>query len=332
MNIALRTHLASGKAADSNGQHEEGDTSTDFASDVLAGLTAEPKTLPCKYLYDEAGSKIFEQICELDDYYLTRTEAEIFAANLASIAAAMGPQVSMIEPGAGNCEKAQPLLAEMENPCAYIPIDISPEILLAAESRIEAALPELEVTPVVGDFTAPETWGDIPAGSRKVIFFPGSTIGNFTREQARELLTSFAGRLGKGDAILIGVDLVKDSVVLERAYHDDQHITEAFNKNLLRRINRELDGDFDLDAFAHRAFYHPLRQRVEMHLVSLRAQRVTVAGVSIQFEEGETIHTENSHKYTMESLDSLLAHAGFEPRKFWTDTNNQYVLRYAEII
>lgn len=332
MNIALQTLLASGKAASRGRQHDTSNHPDEFLSDVIAGLSTEQKTLPCKYLYDEAGSQIFEQICELEDYYLTRTEAEIFASNLDAIAQTLGSNVSMIEPGAGNCEKAQPLLAAMENPEAYIPIDISPEILLAAESRIEAALPGLAVTPVVGDFTAPDTWGEKLTGTRQVIFFPGSTIGNFSQEQARGLLQSFAQRLSAGDAILLGVDLVKDSIVLERAYHDDQHITEAFNKNLLRRINRELDGDFDLDAFAHRAFYHPLKQRVEMHLVSLKSQQVTVAGVPFAFEEGETIHTESSHKYTLKSLESLLAQAGFQPRRYWTDINKHYALCYAEII
>ena len=332
MNIALQTLVTSGKAADRGNQQENSDLSTEFLADVVAGLSAEQKTLPCKYLYDEAGSQIFEQICELEDYYLTRTEAEIFATNLEAIAQTLGPNVSIIEPGAGNCEKAQPLLAAMENPEAYIPIDISPEILLAAESRIEQALPGLAVSPVVGDFTAPDTWGEKLTGARQVIFFPGSTIGNFGQEQARSLLQSFATRLASGDAILLGVDLVKDSIVLERAYHDDQHSTEAFNKNLLRRINRELGGDFDLEAFAHRAFYHPLKQRVEMHLVSLRSQQVTIAGVTFTFEEGETIHTENSHKYTMKSLESLLAHAGFQPRRYWTDTNKHYALCYAEIL
>jgi len=331
LNIAVQTPVASGKPASSFDQQEEGGAASTFSADIIAGLSAPQKSLPCKYLYDETGSKIFEQICELDDYYLTRTEAEIFSRHLQAIAETLGPDVTMIEPGAGNCEKAQPLLAVMDSPRAYIPIDISPEILLAAESRIESLLPGLQVTPIVGDFTAPDTWGEKIAAANQVIFFPGSTIGNFTREQAKNLLGNFAKRLSGGDALLLGVDLVKDSVILERAYHDDQHVTEAFNKNLLQRINRELGADFDLDAFAHRAFYHPLRQRVEMHLVSLKPQRVSIAGVTVQFEEGETIHTENSHKYTLQSLESMLTHAGFESRQYWTDNNKHYALCYAEI-
>ena len=332
MNIAMRTLKASGNASLSTDPEENGHSEavSEFSRDVIRGLTSPRKTLPCKYLYDEAGSLIFEQICELDDYYLTRTESEIFSKNLPAIAEALGQDVTMIEPGAGNCEKAQPLLAIMDTPRCYIPIDISPEILLAAESRIETALPGLQVQPVIGDFTMPESLGEKTAENKEVIFFPGSTIGNFTWEQARTLLQGFGSRLSAGDGLLLGVDLVKDSVILERAYHDDQHVTEAFNKNLLQRINRELNGDFDLDAFAHKAFYHPLRQRVEMHLVSLKSQRVNIDGVQIDFEEGETIHTENSHKYTLETLETLLADAGFHPQQYWTDKNKHYALCYAD--
>lgn len=304
----------------------------EFMHDVIAGLTARQKNLPCKYLYDEAGSRIFEQICELDDYYLTRTEAEIFSQQLPAIAAALGSHTILIEPGAGNCEKAQPLLAMMDAPSGYIPIDISPEILLSAQSRLEAELPGIEILPIVGDFTDPGIWSTLNTEStRRVIFFPGSTIGNFTREQARDLLTGFANHLEAGDGLLLGVDLVKDSVVLERAYHDSEHVTEAFNKNLLHRINAELNGNFNPETFAHRAFYHPLKQRVEMHLVSLKSQQVEVAGVSIALREGETIHTENSHKYTLESLAILFNAAGFQLKRSWTDTNNHYAICYAEI-
>ncbi|MFD1216657.1 L-histidine N(alpha)-methyltransferase [Microbulbifer celer] len=331
MNIALQTPPVSAKENPSSVGPEEGTPPNEFTKDVIAGLTAPQKTLPCKYLYDEAGSRIFEQICELEDYYLTRTEAEIFSSHLPDIAKELGTGVTLIEPGAGNCEKAEPLLAIMESPEAYIPIDISPEILLGARARFEASQPELLVRPVIGDFTQMDRWGDEEPGNRQVVFFPGSTIGNFTHQQAQNLLQHFAAQMAPGDGLLLGVDLVKDSVVLERAYHDDRHVTEAFNKNLLRRINRELGADFDLDAFSHRAFYHPLRQRVEMHLVSLKDQQVRVADLSIPFLEGESIHTENSHKYTLESLASLLNKAGFQQKHYWTDTNNHYVICYAEI-
>lgn len=303
-----------------------------FERDVLAGLSAPQKTLPCKYLYDETGSKLFEAICDLDDYYLTRTEAAIFAQTLEEMAAVLGNETVLIEPGAGNCVKAEPLLAAMSNPSAYYPLDISPEILLAAQQRIQQRLPNLEVVPIIGDFTGNEVWDRLPESSaRKVIFFPGSTIGNFSPAQAHDLLERFAGHLTPGDGLLLGADLVKDSVVLERAYHDSNHITEAFNKNLLTRINSELNGNFNSNAFAHRAFYHNLRQRVEMHLVSLVEQQVSVAGRDFHFAEGETIHTENSHKYTLSGLQTLLWDTGFSPKKYWTDNKQHYAIYYAQV-
>mgnify|MGYP000135602898 CR=1 FL=1 len=307
--------------------------SSPFARDVLKGLGMQQKTLPCKYLYDETGSKIFEQICDLDDYYLTRTEADIFADNIPQMAAVLRPEAALIEPGAGNCEKAQPLLAAMQEPHGYFPMDISSEILLAAQSRIEAAIPGLRVTPMVSDFADIDAWQPLKdttqSAAQRVIFFPGSTIGNFTPVQAQHLMDLFASILQPGDGLLLGADLVKDSVVLERAYCDSEHVTEAFNKNLLARINAELQADFDLDNFAHRAFYHGLRQRVEMHLVSLKEQSVRVAGQQIQFREGETIHTENSHKYTHQRLEQLFAGANFHPVQYWTDTDNHYAVYYA---
>lgn len=315
-------------------QLREEDRETEgFRQDVLAGLQRKQKTLPCKYLYDETGSQLFEQICELDDYYLTRTEAAIFAQYLPAMAARIGPGALLLEPGAGNCEKAQPILEQLVTPAGYLPIDISPEILLAAKQRLEKALPELIVLAAIGDFTQDEVWKSVawPVAQRHVVFFPGSTIGNFDPAQARSLLQFFAAQLQSGDGLLIGTDLAKDSVILERAYHDSEHITEAFNKNLLVRINSELHADFDPSLFAHRAFYHPLRQRVEMHLVSLRQQTVSVAGVRIEFREGETIHTENSHKYSLDGFRQLLEETGFTSVDVWTDTEQRYAIHYAQV-
>ncbi|WP_323844383.1 L-histidine N(alpha)-methyltransferase [Microbulbifer magnicolonia] len=299
---------------------------------MLDGLSGKQKTLPCKYLYDETGSRLFERICELDDYYLTRTEAAIFAEHIADMAEYIGPQALIVEPGAGNCEKVEPLLEKLAAPRGYFPIDISPEILLAAQSRINARLPDLEVRASVGDFTQADAWqplGDLPA-HRKVVFFPGSTIGNFVPLQAEALLELFASNLDCGDGLLIGTDLVKDSVVLERAYCDSEHVTEEFNKNILARINTELSADFELSHFAHRAFYHPLRQRVEMHLVSLTKQCVNLAGTRLDFAEGETIHTENSHKYTLDGFSDLLRRTGFTPIKYWTDRKQHYAIHFAQ--
>lgn len=312
---------------------EERQENDQFRRDVLEGLQQSQKTLPCKYLYDEAGSRLFEQICELKDYYLTRTETEIFKACLQDMAQYIGPGAAIVEPGAGNCEKVRPLLDVLDTPSAYIPMDISPEILLAAKTDIESRLPQLAVKAAVGDFTQPAVWRDVAecSANKRVIFFPGSTIGNFDPQQARALLAYFAAQLSSGDGLLIGTDLVKDSVVLERAYHDSDHVTADFNKNILTRINNELWADFDLSLFAHRAFYHPLRQRVEMHLVSLMPHSVTVAGEEITFGEGETIHTENSHKYTLEGFGGLLQETGFAPIKYWSDAQCHYAIHYAQI-
>ena len=305
----------------------------EFRHDVISGLSTEQKTLPCKYLYDETGSRLFEKICELHDYYVTRTEAGIFSKHLQDMAAQIGPDALVIEPGAGNCEKVRPLLEALESPAAYIPIDISPEILLEAKAAIQKRLPRLRVEEAVGDFAGSDVWEVLPQQDqrKRVIFFPGSTIGNFDPAQARELLLDFASHLKPGDGLLIGTDLDKDPVILERAYHDSEQVTAAFNKNLLVRINSELQADFNPDLFAHRAFYHPLRQRVEMHLVSLKDQSVSVAGKKIRFREGETIHTENSHKYTVEGFRQLLGETGFRAVKCWTDRDQHYAIHYAQV-
>lgn len=321
MNMALAQRL--------DAQPEIGE----FLRDVLEGLSGQQKTLPCKYLYDETGSRLFEQICELDDYYLTRTEATILEENLGEMATCIGPEALIVEPGAGNCEKIQPLLEELESPSGYMPIDISPEILLAARDAINERLPQIQVHATVGDFTQHSAWHALEnnGGDKRVIFFPGSTIGNFNPEQARALLRNFSSHLEAGDGLLIGTDLVKDSVILERAYCDSEHVTEAFNKNLLVRINGELAGDFDPNLFAHRAFYHPLRQRVEMHLVSLKDQAVHIAGETIRFKEGETIHTENSHKYSLDDFRNLLTETGYIPQKHWCDGQRHYAIHYARV-
>ncbi|KUJ84743.1 L-histidine N(alpha)-methyltransferase [Microbulbifer flavimaris] len=304
-----------------------------FLRDVIDGLSRPQKTLPCKYLYDEAGSQLFEEICELKDYYVTRTEAGIFAHSIKEMAEAIGPGALIIEPGAGNCEKVEPLLTQLDSPAGYMPMDISPEILLSARRRIQARLPGLKIHAGIGDFTKEMVWDELPAleAHRRVIFFPGSTIGNFDPEQASTLLHRFASRLGQGDAVLIGTDLDKDPIVLERAYNDSEQVTARFNKNLLSRINVELDADFDLSRFSHRSFYHPLRRRVEMHLVSLAAQTVRVSGEDFHFREGETIHTENSHKYTLSGFEKLLRKAGFSPLRHWSDSSDYYAIHFAEV-
>ncbi|MFA0812131.1 L-histidine N(alpha)-methyltransferase [Microbulbifer epialgicus] len=322
------------KAALSSIVPEQQQQDSEFLKDVLEGLGGKIKTLPCKYLYDELGSRLFEDICEVEDYYLTRTEADIFSKNLKDIAFTIGPEALMIEPGAGNCEKVEALLAVLESPKGYYPIDISSEILFQAERRIKRNLPGMQVWSQVGDFTQPDVWDKLAriSSRKRVVFFPGSTIGNFELDKAEQLLELFAANLGVGDGLLIGTDLVKDSVRLERAYHDSEHVTEKFNKNILNRINAELGADFDHTLFAHRSFYHQLRQRVEMHLVCLKNHSVSVAGSQVDFLEGETIHTENSHKYSINGFSKLLSKGGFAPICHWKDSAKSYAIHYAQVV
>lgn len=311
----------------------------EFLQDVLAGLRKRKKSLPCKYFYDKNGSEIFEKICELEEYYLTRTEEHIISSNLDDIAASIGPGAVILEPGAGNCTKVLRILAALESPVSYIPIDISPEILMSAKSIITERFPDLAIQPVVGDFTQSDFWVSLRKNmsilsreaKRRVIFFPGSTIGNFSPDKAIELLKKFNDELSFADGLLISTDLVKDSVILHRAYHDSEHLTECFNKNLLLRINSQLDGDFEVDKFSHQAFYHEKKHRIEMHLVSLMDQQVCIAGEVFNFFDGEVIHTENSYKYTKHGFYRLLEQAGFEPCYTWIDKGNLFGIHYAKV-
>ncbi len=301
----------------------------EFADDLLAGLGDMPKTAPCKYFYDREGSALFDQICDLPEYYQTRTEMSLLGAHAGDIARAMGPDALLIEFGAGALRKVGLLLDAMTQPRGYVPVDISGDYLHDVSARLAASRPGLAVHPVVADFTKPFA---LPAASkmaRRVGFFPGSTIGNLDRSQALCFLRRAAGML-RGGGLLIGVDLVKDPAILHAAYNDSAGVTEAFNKNILVRANRELDADFDLGGFAHYAFYNPAAQRIEMHLMSLAAQRVSVCGETVGFAQGETIHTENSHKYTVEGFRTLAREAGFAPRAAWTDPAQLFSLHWLE--
>jgi dimethylhistidine N-methyltransferase len=300
---------------------------SDFEAAVLAGLRHHQKELPCKYFYDDEGSRLFDLICELPEYYPTRTEVKLFHDRADAIADAIGGDVELIEFGAGSLMKAGIVLKALRNPRAYVPIDISGDYLHGMAQKFAKEFPGIPVHPVAADFTKslklPQT------GARRVGFFPGSTIGNFTRAEAAAFLRRAAALL-KGGGLLIGVDLVKDPAILHAAYNDAAGVTEAFNKNILARINRELDGTFDADAFAHYAFYNPGQQRIEMHLMSLETQRVSVAGETFGFREGETIHTENSHKYTPDGFRALAQEAGFTPRQMWTDTDRLFSLHWLQ--
>ncbi|MEW5791355.1 MAG: L-histidine N(alpha)-methyltransferase [Pseudomonadota bacterium] len=305
----------------------------DFRRDVLDGLGRTRKALAAKYFYDEYGSLLFERICDTEEYYPTRTEAGILQAHATEIAETVGADCALIEYGSGSSRKTPLLLDALGQPAAYVPIDICKEQLLLSAARLAASRPGLEVVAICADYTQLQ---QLPAAAglqdaRRVIFFPGSTIGNCTPAQAAHLLRSAAGLLGAGGGMLIGVDLKKDPRVLHAAYNDAQGVTEAFNLNLLTRINRELHANFDVTAFRHCAFYHEEHGRVEMHLQSLAAQMITVGGATFPFLEGETIHTENSYKYGIREFQELAASAGFVPARVWTDPERLFSLHYLTV-
>jgi dimethylhistidine N-methyltransferase len=301
------------------------DATRTFAEDVMAGLMAEPKRLPPKYFYDQRGSRLFEEITQLPEYYPTRTETAILQAHAPEIAKLIPADAAMVEFGAGSATKARILLgAASSQVSAYVPVDISGEFLSNEAQRLREDMPKLQVLPVAADFTRPF---ELPAGlgaKPRVGFFPGSTIGNFEPHEAHAFLRHAAALLGRGALLIIGVDLVKDPAILNAAYNDAAGVTAAFNLNLLERINRELDGEFKLEKFCHRAFYNREKQRVEMHLVSLARQKVRVMGKLIDFRRGETIHTENSYKYTVELFRSHARSAGWTPAAFWLDEQNYF--------
>ncbi len=298
-----------------------------FLEDVIAGLSATPKTLPSKYFYDAAGSALFERICELPEYYPTRTERALLQQHAVAMADALGPRVLLIEPGAGSGEKTQLLLQALDRPAAYVPVDISGGYLAEVARGWRERFRLIEVLPVAADFTQAFSVPRVTAAAtRRVVFFPGSTLGNFEPSAARQLLAGFRTLAGEGGRLLLGVDLQKDVSILERAYDDAAGVTAAFNRNLLVRINRELGGRFDLDSFAHFARYDDTRHRIEMHLRSTRDQVVSVAGTTVRFRSGETIHTENSYKYTPESVRALASAAGWRAQARWLDPNSWFGL------
>jgi dimethylhistidine N-methyltransferase len=301
---------------------------SEFARDLLAGLASTPRSISPKYFYDAPGSVLFDRICELPEYYPTRVELDLLLAHAGEIAQYVGPRAEVVEFGAGSLRKIRLLLGAMDRPERYLPIDISGEHLGAAAQALRRDYPGLHVQALVADYTRHML---LPArgegAGRRVGFFPGSTIGNFTPGEALHFL-QMAGQVLRGGALLLGADLVKDPAVLHAAYNDAQGVTAAFNLNLLARANRELDGDFDLAQFAHSAFYNAPLQRIEMHLVSRRRQQVQVCGRCFEFAEGETLHTENSCKFTIGSLQALARRAGFTPGPAWTDPQRLFSLHW----
>ena len=297
---------------------------TEFADSMLGALGSQPRRIAPKFFYDERGSALFERICSLEEYYLTRTEVAILREHAAEIGQLIGERAEITEFGAGSVLKARILLDQLASPARYVPVDLSVAHLRDVAPALVREYPGLEVAPLEGDFLRPLA---LPAhradGSRRVGLFLGSTIGNLGPEEARAFL-SRAACLFRGGGLLIGVDLVKDPAVLHRAYNDAQGTTAAFNLNLLARANRELDADFDLRAFHHYAFYEPQGQRIEMHLVSARRQTVHVCGQQFLFDEGESLHTENSQKYTIDGFCALARRAGFVPGHVWCDPKRWY--------
>ncbi|MGI9169112.1 MAG: L-histidine N(alpha)-methyltransferase [Caulobacteraceae bacterium] len=287
-----------------------------FRADVIAGLSAARKSLPAKWFYDERGSELFEAICGLPEYYPTRQETALLTRIAPEIAAHIPAGATLVELGSGASLKTRLLLDAAPQIETYAPVDISRSALDAAAAAISADYPGLAVKPQLGDFTAPGGLAGL-GGGRKVGFFPGSTIGNFAPDAAVALMRRIAERLGEGGVFIVGVDLAKDEATLTAAYDDAQGITAAFDLNLLARINRELDGDFDLAAFAHRAIWNRLEGRVEMHLEALRTHAAHAAGRAFSFVRGETIHTENSYKYTPEGFADLAARAGWRAMRQW---------------
>jgi len=289
-----------------------------FRADILAGLTSGRKTISSKWLYDDVGSHLFEAITELDAYYPTRTELAILKANAAKYRRLPGARGAMVELGSGSSRKTDLLLSAFPDLSVYMPIDISANHLKAAAERVRRAYPSLAVIPVAADFTDP--FGKLPLLPELpvLVFFPGSTIGNFEKAEAARLLANVREAMPEA-TMIVGVDRPKAEALLLEAYDDPAGITAAFNQNLLQRINRELDADFDLASFAHKAVWNRIDSRVEMHLESLKPQTVTVAGERIAFEGGETIHTENSHKYSEEAFAGIARQGGW--RVLDTDTD-----------
>jgi dimethylhistidine N-methyltransferase len=297
-----------------------------FAADLHAALSRAPKAISPKYFYDEAGSKLFEQICDLPEYYPTRTELALLQTHADDMVAHMGGQVQLIEYGAGALRKVRLLLDAMpRDSVQFVPVDISGPHLLSACDGLSGDYPGLAIQPVVADFTRPHTLPPCPAGSRRVGFFPGSSIGNFTPSEADAFLRLAAGEL-KGGGLLIGIDLVKDHDVLHAAYNDAAGVTAAFNLNVLRRARNELGAEFPPDGFEHLAFYNPAYRRIEMHLRATRPLELQLGSETYAFHEGETLHTEHSHKYTVEGFQAMAARAGFRPGAVWTDPNRWFAL------
>ena len=300
-----------------------------FREEVLRGLAKSPRELPCKFFYDQRGAQLFQQICELPEYYITRTEIEILRLHGAEMANVLGPQIELIGLGTGAGTKTQILLEELKDARVYVPIDISREQLERSAARFNEMFPTLQILPVAADYLEPF---ELPLprqlSSRSVIYFPGSTIGNFEPDAAGEFLTRLVDLAGDGGGLLIGVDLQKDRHIIEAAYNDSAGVTAQFNKNILTHINRELGGHFDLAHWQHYAIYNPAEGRIELYLISEIDQAVKISGREFQFRAGEKILTEYSYKHTIGGFITLARQAGFHFEQVWTDDNRWFGVFY----
>lgn len=299
-------------------------------TDVIEGLSQDQKSLPSKYFYDERGSELFELICKQEEYYPTDAEVEIMKTHIGEIVALLGENVQLVELGSGSSMKTRSLLEHLNKITGYVPVDISEEFLLTESEKLRSEYFDLTINPVAADYTGTFEIPSAPEAKKTVIYFPGSTIGNFIPTEAKAFLKTISSMINPGDGLLIGVDRKKDQEILEKAYNDENGITAEFNLNLLRRLNRELDTDFDLNNFRHKAIYNDNEGRVEMHLISLENQEVRVGDRIYSMQKGETIHTENSYKYTSEEF-SELASEFFNLEKTWTDHRNYFNVYYLSL-
>jgi dimethylhistidine N-methyltransferase len=302
----------------------------DFYREIVAGFSRNPRSIPPKYFYDEEGSRLFEAICQQPEYYPTRTEVALLEKHAGDIRSHVGHGSYLIEPGSGSCEKVR-LLLDTLRPAVYAPLDISCEHLKSAAAAVAADYPWLDVHAVCTDITSNVSLDFIPAQETPVMFYPGSSIGNFDPADAVEFLTCLAQLTGPGGGLRIGVDRKKDQETLHQAYNDAGGVTAAFNLNLLQRANRELDADFNLDAFEHFAAYNSVAGRIEMHLISTRRQTVRIDGHTFDFNAGDSIHTENSYKYTDEEFQALAIQAGFSLCDIWTDSDSLFSLYFLRV-
>ena len=298
--------------------------------EILHGLYSQPKTLSSKFFYDKRGSELFEQICTLEEYYPTRTEILILKTYVSEISSALGRNPILYEFGSGSSLKIQILLSGLPKITGYVPIDICPDSLTSGVERLKKRFPDLAIAPICADFSkkirlTDEITRNHPEAIR-VAFFPGSTIGNFTPKDAMDFLSNAAFTLGSSGKLLIGVDRVKESSVLERAYNDARGVTRDFNLNVLNRLNHEFGADFDISCFLHQAFYNRELKRIEMHLKCVKSCRVNIQGYLIDFRVGETIHTENSYKYSPESFIALAEKSNFRFLKSWSDSQDYFTV------